>query len=284
VTRTDAPPSGAALLYQHLIDDAAMGHLWNSGGAYEAYMGRWSRLVAADFVAWLGLPPGGRWLDIGSGTGALTTAILELATPIEVTAVEPSDGFTSWAESSIPDLRARFVTAEAERLPFDSAHFDVAVSGLALNVVSDPELAVAEMARVVRVGGLVAAYVWDYAAGMTMLRVFWDAAATVDPKARPTGEGRSSGLCHLEPLFTLFDRAGLTEVTLRAIDVQATFDDFEDFWGPFLAGQGEAPHYAMSLDPERREALRTRLEQSLAVGPDGTISMPLRAWAIRAPR
>src|SRR5947209_17363094 len=281
MTPADTAPSDADLHYDHLLDQGAMGHLWSSGGAYEAFLGRWTRLVASEFVSWLGVPPGGRWLDVGSGTGALTQAVLDFAIPIEVTAVEPWAGLMTWAESQIPDLRAHFVQADAERLPFDSAHFDAAVSGVVLDTVSDPELAVAEMVRVVRGGGTVAAYVWDYAGGMTMLRSFWDAATALDPRAAAADEGRRRPLCRLEPLFALFDDAGLTQINMTAVDVPGTFQDFDDFWGPFLAGQGAAPHYAMSLDPDRRESLRAHLEQTLPMGADGALTLPLRAWAIR---
>jgi len=106
----------------------------------------------------------------------------------------------------------------------------------------------------------------------------------LDPEAAAAGEGVRAPLCRLEPLFALFDSAGLTGITLRSIDVAATFQNFDDFWGPFLAGQGPAPHYAMSLNPERRDALRERLEETLPAGHDGTITVPPRAWAIKGER
>jgi hypothetical protein len=116
---------------------------------------------------------------------------------------------------------------------------------------------------------------------MTMLRSFWDAACTLDPRAYHADDARLSALCRLEPLFNLFDRAGVADLALRAIDVQATFEGFTDFWGPFLTGQGAGPHYAMSLAPERREALGIRLVQTLPIADDGSLILPLRAWAIK---
>jgi SAM-dependent methyltransferase len=275
------PAVSAGQSFGTALNGGATEQLWSSGGAYESFMGRWSRLVAPTFVEWLSRVPGERWLDVGSGTGELTQAILDLATPIEVCSVEPSDGLMSWAESIIPDLRVRFTSGEAEHLPCEAGHFDVVVSGLVLDVIGELDLALAEMVRVVRTGGAVGAYVWDYAGGMTVLRAFWDAAAELDPQAHTIAENPRTWLCRLDRLFALFDRAGLTHCSLRSIDVSAQFEDFDDFWGPFLTGQGTAPHYAMSLAPERREALRARLESTLPAAGDGSITMPLRAWAIQ---
>ncbi|MDL2355453.1 MAG: class I SAM-dependent methyltransferase [Pseudomonadota bacterium] len=255
--------------------------VWATGNLYEPYVGRWSRLVAADFLNWLQAASNLEWLDVGCGTGALTEAILDRAYPSYVTGIDPSPGFIDYAAARITDPRVTFGVGEAQSLPVESAHFDAAVAGLVLNFVPEPLPAVCEMARAVRPGGLVAAYVWDYAGTMEFMRYFWDAATALDPAAADLDEGRRFALCAPDPLLDLFTRAGLRNVQLLAIDVAISFHDFDDYWAPFLGGQGPAPAYAMSLGESDRAALRERLRASLPTGADGTIRLRARAWAVR---
>ena len=135
--------------------------------------------------------------------------------------------------------------------------------------------------RVVRRGGIVAAYVWDYADRMEMMRAFWDAAVELDEGAAEKDEGRRFPICKPEPLAQLFKGAGLTSVEARAIDAPTRFRDFDDYWTPFLGGHAPAPNYAVSLTEEKRAALRERIRARLPVGPDGSISLIARAWAVR---
>jgi SAM-dependent methyltransferase len=259
--------------------------IWAAGDAYEAYVGRWSRLAAREFVEWLGIPSGLRWLDVGCGTGALSQAVLDVRAPARLMGIDPSDGFVAHARQHTVDPRAEFRIGDARALPVDDADFDVAVSGLVLNFVPDPADAVAEMSRAVRpLTGVVAAYVWDYAGEMQMMRHFWDAAVALDPAARDKDEGTRFPLCRPEPLRDLFAGAGLSDVEVRAIDVPTVFRDFDDYWAPFLGGQGPAPGYCMSLPEERRNTLRDRLRSALPSGPDGGIHLMARAWAVRGKR
>ncbi|MGH3478719.1 MAG: class I SAM-dependent methyltransferase [Nocardioidaceae bacterium] len=254
---------------------------WEAGDAYEAYVGRWSRPVAVAFLQWLGLPAHLRWLDVGCGTGALTAAVLEEAEPAEVVGVDPSAGFLAAAGARVRDVRATFRAGDARSLPLPDGQFDAVVSGLALNFVPDPRRAVAEFARVARAGGMAAAYVWDYADGMAMMRYFWDAAAALDPAAVQLDEGHRFPLCRPEPLHALWADAGLDDVTVRAFDVPTTFSDFDDYWTPFLGGQGPAPGYVSSLSDEHRLALHDLLRARLPSGIDGSIRLTARAWAVR---
>ena len=258
--------------------------VWASGAAYEPYVGRWSRLVARELLSWLAVPPGSRWLDVGCGTGALSQTILELAAPRRVRGIDPSAGYVAYAREQVRDARASFAVGDARALPYADATSDAVVAGLVLNFVPDPGRAVAEMARVAQPGGGVAAYVWDYAGEMQLMRYFWDAAAALDPAARDLDEGDRFPLCRPEPLSALFRDAGLAGVATRAIDVPTHFRDFDDYWAPFLGGQGPAPGYAMSLSEERRAALRDRLRAALPVEPDGSIPLIARAWAVRGTR
>ena len=256
--------------------------VWASGDRYEPYVGRWSRLVARDFVDWIAAPKGLRWLDVGCGTGALAQTVLDRAAPAEVLGVDPSDGFLANARRHVTDPRARFEIGDAQALAAGDGAFDAAVSGLVLNFVPDQAKAAREMRRAVKLGGIVAAYLWDYAGEMQMMRRFWDAAVALDPDARAKDEGVRFPLCQPEPLKALFAGAGLRDATANAIDVPTVFKDFDDFWAPFLSGQAPAPGYCMSLSEERRAALRERLRATLPVRADGSIALIARAFAIRA--
>jgi SAM-dependent methyltransferase len=255
--------------------------VWATGEAYEPYVGRWSRLVAREFVGWLAVPEGGEWLDVGCGTGALTATILEMAAPVSVTGIDPSEGYAEFARDRVRDPRAHFDLGDARRLPYEGGKFDCAVSGLVLNFVSGPEQAVGELARVTKPGGVVAAYVWDYAGKMELMRYFWDAAVDLNPAALELDEGRRFPLCKPEALQALWEGAGLGAVEVREIDAPTHFRDFDDYWSPFLGGQGPAPGFAMSLSEEGRAELRELIRSRLPVEADGSIRLIARAWAVR---
>ncbi|GAA2905607.1 class I SAM-dependent methyltransferase [Nonomuraea rubra] len=255
--------------------------VWTAGDAYEAYVGRWSRPVAKAFVRWLDLPGGARWLDAGCGTGALTAAILEVAEPAEVLGVDTSEGFLAGARARVTDARAGFRAGDMRALPLPAGRFDAVVSGLALNFVPDPGRAVAEQVRVAARGGVVAAYVWDYAGEMGMIRHFWDAAVALDPAAAELDEGRRFPLCRPDGLRALWAEAGLEGVTVRGLATVTTFAGFDDYWRPFLGGQGPAPGYVTSVTEEQRRALRESLRARLPAAPDGSIPLTARAWAVR---
>ena len=255
--------------------------VWASGDAYELYVARWSRLVAREFVEWLGLPSGLRWLDVGSGTAALSQTILDMAAPREVIGVDQSEAYVAHAHERIPDPRVRFRVADAQALPFPSPEFDAAVSGLVLNFLPAQARGLGEMRRAVRSGGTVAVYVWDYAGEMQLIRHFWDAAVALDPAATDLDEGRRFPTCRLAPLTALFGQVGLRAAESRAIDVPTVFRDFDDYWSPFLGGQGPAPGYCMSLPENRRAALRERIRATLPIRADGSIHLIARAWAIK---
>jgi SAM-dependent methyltransferase len=254
---------------------------WARADAYEAYVGRWSRQVAPRFLAWLAVPEGGRWLDVGCGTGALSEAILTAAAPTEVVGVDPSPAFVAHAAERIPGPRASFGEGDAEHLPVEDGSFDAVVSALVLNFVPDPPAALREMRRATRAEGTVAAYVWDYADGMQLMSHFWDAAVEQDPAADPLREGLRFAMCRPESLRNLFAGVGLHRIAVDAIVVPTVFADFDDYWSPFLGGQGPAPAYALSLTDDARSALREALRARLPVEDDGSIRLSARAWAVR---
>jgi SAM-dependent methyltransferase len=253
---------------------------WEQGDGYERYIGRWSRRVAPLFLSWLDMPPGRRWLDVGCGTGALCAAILEHCAPQSVAGVEPSDGFLATARERVGD-RVAFHQGSATQIPLEDAAVDVVVSGLVLNFVSDAGAALTEMTRVAGPGGTIAAYVWDYAGEMQLIRYFWDAAVELDASAAPMDEGVRFPSCRPDALRELFASAGLAAVDATAITIATPFRSFDEYWQGFLGAQGPAPAYAMSLDAPGRARLHERLRTRLPIAPDGSIPLTARAWAVR---
>jgi SAM-dependent methyltransferase len=236
--------------------------------------------VAIEFIEWLAVPPARTWLDVGGGTGALSETIARDASPAHLSAIDASLPYLMQARLRLTSSNAGLLVGLAQQMPLRSQRFDAVVSGLALNFVPVPEAAVSEMVRVARGGGMVAAYVWDYARGMQLMRYFWDAAVALDPHAAALDEGTRFPLCHPDRLEALFRTTGLGDLRSRAIDIPTRFVDFDDYWSPFLGAQGPAPGYAMSLHADRRARLRDRIRRTLPVAADGSIALTARAWAV----
>lgn len=262
------------------MDNKQVSDTWDRGNSYEQYVGRWSRLVAPLFLSWLNFPTGRRWLDVGCGTGALCAAIADRCAPSSLTGIEPSEGYLKTAKEDLAG-RAALQQGSATTIPLDNAAVDIVVSGLVLNFVTDQRAALAEMARVTSRGGTIGAYVWDYAGKMELMRYFWDAAAALDKTAVELDEGRRFPLCQPDALTALFAQAELEQIEVEAIDVPTRFVDFDDYWNPFLGGQGPAPGYAMSLSDDARGTLRDRIRADLPIINDGSIDLIARAWAVR---
>ncbi len=254
---------------------------FNNAIAYERYVGRWSRFVARQFIAWLDIAPAQTWLDVGAGTGILTQVILQNASPTKVVGVDLSDAYVDYARQHVHDARAEFLVGDAVNITFDSPQFDVAVAGLVLNFVPSAEQAVTGMVRAVCGGGVVAAYVWDYGGKMEMMRHFWDAAIQLDPSARELDAGQRFAICEPDNLRALFESAGLDEAAVIPIDTPTQFRDFDDYWLPFLGAQGSVSKYLRGLSDATRTKLRDQLLQQLPISPDGSIALVARAWAVK---
>jgi SAM-dependent methyltransferase len=263
------------------MDQKQVSDTWERGSPYEQYMGRWSRRVAPLFLSWLEIPAGRKWLDVGCGTGVLCAAIVDCCSPSSVAAVEPSEGFLKTAMDNLGD-RVTLHQGSASAIPLGGASVDVVVSGLVLNFLPDQRAALAEMIRVTGEGGTIAAYVWDYGGKMDLTRFFWDAAVALDRTAAKLDEGIRFPLCRPDALEKLFTAAGLKSVEVTPIDIPTKFRNFDDYWQPFLGGQGPAPAYAISLDETSRARLEARIQERLPIEANGTISLTARAWAVRA--
>ena len=253
-----------------------------NGESYEEFMGRWSRPVAREFVKWLGAAQGKRWLDVGCGTGALTQAILDLASPELVRAIDPTDDYITYARAFFEkDSRVVFQTADFKALHSFTQTFDTAVAGLMLNFANIPEDAVEAMKCVVVDGGLIGAYVWDYNGRMEMLRYFWDAAVELDASVSPIHESQRFSISDQQSLEKLFHSAKLRNVEAHSINLSMPFRNFEDFWLRFQGGQGPAGVYLSSLDAEKREELRESVGRRIKTGPNGAFELEARALAIK---
>jgi SAM-dependent methyltransferase len=244
--------------------------------AYDRFVGRYSKALATAFLACAGVAPGQRILDVGCGPGGLTAQAAELVGAAQVAAVDPSEPFAEACRARVPGVDVR--VASAESLPFGDESFDAVLSQLVVNFLADAPAGVAEMRRVARPGGLVGACVWDYAGEMLLLRTFWDAAVELDPTgARPLHEGHAMRYSNPDDLGALWSEAGLEGVEVSQLDVEASYDDFDDLWQPLTTGVGPAGSYATSLDPERQEALRSRM-RALLGDPSGSFTLTARAW------
>jgi trans-aconitate methyltransferase len=254
---------------------------WASSDAYERYNGRWSRLVADQFVVWLDVPPGQGWLDVGCGTGALTDAILKRSAPGVVIGIDPAQPFIERASATLLDPRATFRLGSAVETGLPDDGVDVVVAGFVLNFVPDVGAALAEWRRVLPPDGVVGAYVWDYARGMALIRLFWDAAVVVDPGAAALDQGGQAGITDAG-LEAAFLEAGFVDVEAGSITIPMVFADFDDLWLPFLGGTGGAPGYLATLDDVQRDAIREQLRRSITAEVDGSIHLEARAWTVRA--
>jgi len=258
-----------------------MNDAWVSGIAYERFMGRWSNLVAQKFLSWLDVAPNRIWLDVGCGTGSLTGLILESYQPKEIISIDSSSDFISHAQRSITNSFAHFKVGLAQSLELDSNSIDAVVSGLVLNFVPQPKDAILEMLRVTKPGGKIGIFLWDYADGMQMLRYFWDAAVELDNNAREHDEGIRFPICRKGQLESLIREVGLGQVEATAIEIKTVFQNFDDYWQPFLGKVGAAPRFLMSMDQKYRQKLEDKLRSSLPIGNDGSISLYARAWVVK---
>ena len=256
--------------------------MFGDAESYERFMGRWSRIVAPRLVDFTGLPERGRTLDVGSGTGSLAFAIAERKSHAHVLGIDPSKEYVAYATSRNPFLdRVGFEVGDAQQLNFPNAGFDAALSLLVFNFIPDPKKALLELRRVTKPDGKLSAAVWDFGAGMRMLRTFWDAAVHIDPEADKVDE-KHMPLCREGELSALWRQAGLDNVREQPIDITMKFESFADYWDPFLLGQGPAGAYVRRLDGNHLRALREEVKRRLSVSSeDAPVVLRARVWSVR---
>ena len=253
---------------------------WNDGSPYEYFMGRWSSKMAVEFLTWLDPADSQEWLDLGCGTGALSKVIKTRHRPSDIICIDPSEDFLNIARKELGN--AQILVGTAGDIPLSDNSVDITVLGLVLNFIPDLESALIEIKRVTKSDGLVAAYVWDYSGKMEMLRYFWDAAIIENPDAVNLDEGVRFPVCNKDKIKTSFTEAGFDNITVAEIDIETHFQNFEDYWNPFLGGQGPAPTYLKSLPKDQFEKLKARVYKSLPIDEDGSIRLIGRALSVRA--
>jgi SAM-dependent methyltransferase len=255
--------------------------MFAASAGYERFMGRWSRLLAPPFIAFAGIKNGDRVLDVGTGTGSLAAAVEASMPASEVVGVDPSEGFISYARKNAKSAHVHFEVGDAQALKFKDGSFDNTLALLVMNFIPDHSKAIAEMRRVTRAQGIVSACVWDYDAGMQMLRFFWDEAVALDPAIEPRDE-RHMKLSRQGQLGDLWKKAGLINVQEAALVTDQAYSSFNDYWEPFTKGAGPGGAYVVSLSQDRRQQLETRMRKRLLGDrQDGPFTLKARAWCVR---
>ncbi|HYC45065.1 MAG TPA: class I SAM-dependent methyltransferase [Burkholderiales bacterium] len=247
--------------------------------AYERFMGRWSRAVAAHFLRWIEPPRGARWLDVGCGTGVLTEAVLDLCEPAFVIGIDPSGAQIEQAARGPAGSRAKFQQADAMSLPFAEGSFDIAASALVINFVPDPLAALREMRRVTAPGGIVAGYVWDFGREFSPSGPFRQAMRAFGANVPPIPGTMHSSLAALQSLFL---RAGMNALGSMTVDVTLAYSDFEDFWNAQTPDYSPTTKIINSMTEGERRRLKRAVRQALSFGPNGKIEYAARANALRA--
>jgi SAM-dependent methyltransferase len=241
--------------------------------AYDRFMGRYSVLLSPQLADLAGVREGQRVLDVGCGPGALTAELVARLGPALVTAADPSETFVEAARARYPEVQVEL--APAENLPFPDGAFDAALAQLVVHFMADPAAGLAEMARVTRPDGVVAACVWDHSGARGPLSLFWEAARRLDPDLE--GESRLAGAREGD-LAELFEAAALREIEETTLTADLEHPSFEEWWQPFELGVGPAGGFVSGLDPERRDELRDHCRELL---PDAPFVVVARAWAAR---
>jgi len=253
--------------------------MFENAAGYDHFMGRWSQMAARLFIDFARLPEHGTILDLGCGTGSLSLAVTAVRPNCRITGIDRSPEFVSFAQTRVAASGVQFKAADAESLPFLRGAFDSVVSLLVFNFIPDPAKALAEACRVTRRDGGISAAVWDYSGGMRMLRAFWDTAVKLDPSADRLDE-KHMPLCRPGQLAELWRSGGLREVEESALEFTMRFENYDDFWTPFLFGQGPAGAYLKRLAADRIEALRDQLRRDLG-NPPAQLVLPARLLAVR---
>jgi len=255
--------------------------MFSTSAAYERYMGRWSRRLVPEFIAFAKVGRFDKVLDVGTGTGAVAAGLVASMPSVTVVGVDPSEAFIAYARTNVDTDRTSFELGDAQSLRFADATFDQTTALLVMNFIPDHDKAVREMRRVTRRGGAISACVWDYDSGMEMIRIFWDELVAEVP-ALAAKHQRNMKFARAGELGDLWRKAGLVNVEEKPIVIEQPFGSFDDYWQPFLGRTGAAGALVGSLSAEQRVALEARLRKAvLGAGPDRPFTLKARAWCVR---
>lgn len=276
-----SPVSGGNAFAQSTKVTEAEVRMFTASAGYERFMGRWSRLLAPRYIAFAGIKNGDRVLDVGTGTGSVAAAAEASMPKSEIVGIDPSAEFIAYAQKNAKSTRARFEVGDGQALKFKDASFDHTMSLLVMNFIPDHNKAIAEMRRVTRPQGIVSSCVWDYDAGMQMLRFFWDEAVALDPTIEPKDE-RHMKLSRQGQLGDLWRKAGLVNVREEPLVIDQPFSSFNDYWEPFTKGVGPGGAFVVSLSEDRRQQLEARMRKRLLGDrQDGPFTLKARVWCVR---
>lgn len=253
-------------------------NLFTDGKAYERLMGRWSQIAGAAFLDWLDPPQGLDWIDVGCGNGAFTEVLIARTAPHVITGIDPSDGQISYARTRPGAKRAAFRVADAHDLPFADNSFDAASMALVITFLSDPGKAAREMARVVKPGGRVATYMWDFPGGGFPIRPLAAAMKSLGlaEPVRPNVEASRR-----DAMQAFWRDAGLQAVETTVIRIRVAFADFDDFWESSTAPVGPSGKTFTQMTPATRAQLKARLREHLPIADDGSIAYEAFANAVK---
>jgi SAM-dependent methyltransferase len=273
------PPRWYSIIAARLVESGMLDEqFFKDGEAYERFMGRWSRVVGEVFIEWLSLPEGLCWIDVGCGTGAFAELVLDRCAPSKVSAIDPAEDQIAYASSRPAAARIDYLVGGALVLPYGDREFNVAAMALVISFVPDPRKAIDEMVRVVKPGGTVATYIWDFAGGGFPLKPLFDALETMNITA-PLVPGHVNA--RLDVLSNLFGTAGLSEVATRTIDIEVSYADFDDYWNSQTALGHPAVRIVQEMTDTDVNRLRTHLREHLPTDRNGRIAYPARANAIK---
>ena len=252
--------------------------LFTDGKAYERLIGRWSRLVGEDFLDWLDVPQGLRWLDVGCGNGAFTEEVVARNAPAAVFGIDPSEDQIAYARARPGTTMVQYQIGDAQGLPFADSSFDIAIMALVISFVPDPAKAVGEMVRVVRPGGWVATYMWDLPGGGSPVTAMYTAFESLgwSGPVRP-----NPPVSRLDALQDLWEKAALETIETRVIRIPVTYDSFDDYWNTNSAPIGPQGKLIAQMSAEKREQYRARLREHVPVAADGRVDYESFANAVK---
>lgn len=247
---------------------------FTDGAAYDRLMAPWSRAVGKEFLNWLALPSGLRWLDVGCGTGAFTELLLDQSSPRDVSAVDPAEDQIAHARTKAAAKRVNFRLADAQKLPFADREFDIAAMALVITFVPEPARAIAEMKRVVKPGGMIGSYVWDFLGKGNTQQPLREAVEARGIAVQPT-----SGHVHsrLENLKAIFTGAGLDAVSVRPIEIEVSYANFDEYWTAQTGFANTVVQHMRKMTEAQIDELKAHLREHLPRDKSGRIVY--KAWA-----
>ncbi|MGY9018539.1 MAG: class I SAM-dependent methyltransferase [Alphaproteobacteria bacterium] len=248
---------------------------------YDDFMGRWSRQVATQFLDWIEVERGLRWLDVGCGAGMLAQTVIKNCAPSSVTGADPLEKSIVAAKQHPDNKNIQLEIGDAQDLPFEDSKFDAVISGLMIKFVPDKVKAICEMKRVVRPGSVIALYDWDMDSNMNTTRHFWEAVADIIPEREEDRTTDRTPMTEIDSIAKTFEAAGVKAVQQSTISFTTRFRNLDDYWNPITRNSQNVGRFYQTMTEEQQGAIHEQLKQSLPFADDGSISFESRAVAVK---